>query len=147
MIKAAEDEESLERAPVKSRARSSKPKRNASAYKSAVDQVRDRFVGNPQGDWKDLKPSTLLGLYAVLHEKVYGVLPDELADDWYPASATAKKFLETNQGRFDIPAFMRWVWQRERRSREQNPEREFRVGWRYQFSQKLVTDYRVAKGG
>lgn len=127
--------------PKKSHAR---PKRNAGAFSRAVEGVRDRFVKNPRGEWSNLTPETLLGLYAYLHETVYGVLPEELADDWYPAFSTAKKFFEQNKERFELQEFFRWVWSREKRRRARVPESDFRISWRYQFSQKLVTDYRVA---
>lgn len=119
-------------------------RRNASAFSRAVEGVKDRFVHDPKGDWTNLTPEALIGLYAHLHEVVYGVLPEELADEWYPAFSMAKKFFESNKDRFPLPEFFRWVWSREKRRRAANPESDFRIGWRYQFSQKLVTDFRVA---
>lgn len=124
---------------------SGKPKRNKSAFDRALENVHDRFTKSREGDWSELEPSTLLGLYAYCHEKVYGVLPEELADDWYPAVSTVTKFMKKQEG-LNFPAFIRWCWQRERRSRTKNPDSDFRIGWRYQFSQKMVTDYKVATG-
>ena len=84
----------------------------------------------------------MIGLYAYLHEKVYGVLPDELAEDWYPALSIVKKFMEKH-GDLKFIEFMRWTWQREKRSKIKNPESDFTISWRYQFSQKLVTQYKI----
>lgn len=120
--------------------------RQSAKLERAIDNVRDRRVGNPDGDWVGATPATLLGLYAILHEGVYGVFPDELADDWMPAFSTARRFLEKTFGGDSLAAVacIKWSWQRER-GQWKTRESDFRIGWRYQFSQKLVTDYRTAQ--
>lgn len=133
-------------APKKRKTKKSRP--STRALEKAVEEVKDRFVGNPRGDWSKVTPSTLLGLYAYLHETVYKVTPDELALDWKGALSCAKKVLEQtfdNNGE-EVVEFIRWVWMKENRKVSKLKEGvEFRISWRYQFSQKLITDYRVYK--
>lgn len=130
-------------------------KSNPRALNQAVEDVRDRTHGNSKGRWEGATVSTLLGLYAHLHEVVYGVFPDELEEEWYPAMSKAKAFTKKKFGDdvSKVVEFMRWVWQRERHSVETYKEKndgemkDFRISWRYQFSTKLLTDYRMAKAG
>jgi hypothetical protein len=125
-------------APTK-RVRKARPDAVARALDEATRRVR-------ADDWSGCTPTTLVGLYAYLHRGVYNVAPDELADDWLPALSSARRCLEKDFGGDAAKAleFVRWSWQRERRSRRKNPDSDFRMGWRYQFSRRLLTDYRVA---
>jgi hypothetical protein len=134
-------------APAPEKPERKKPGRQGSRLKRAIDEVLDRFVGNKDGDWSNATPATLLGLYAYLHNGVYGVAAEELADDWMPAFSSARRFLEKQFEGDPLKAVacIKWSWQRERRNRKRNPDSDWRMGWRYQFSQKLVTDYRVAQ--
>lgn len=113
----------------------------------ALDEVGDRFVGNPDGDWTDATPATFLGLYAFLHKHVYKVSPDDLADDWFPAFSMAKRCFEKdfNGNAIEMVEFLKWSWARTRVIRKRNPDSDFRVTWRYQFSRRLITDYKVSR--
>jgi hypothetical protein len=119
------------------------PAARPDALARALEEARERARAK---DWSGCTPTTLVGLYVYLHEGVYGVVPEELASDWLPALSAARRCLERqfagNLGQ--AIAFIRWSWQREKRSRKRNPDSDFRMGWRYQFSQRLFTDYRVA---
>lgn len=123
-----------------------RPKRNLSALKRAVEEAKDRLRAKPGGDWKSIKALHLVGLYARMHERVYGVFPDDLADDWYPARSMAKRLLEESFGGDGekAAAFMRWVWEDEvKKFPKRGPDDTFRITWRYQFGRKLLTKYRI----
>ena len=121
--------------------------RSVSGYEQARAQAEE-FAKS--GTWGDAEPRHLVGLYALLHEQVYGVPPEELKDAWKTAVGAAKHMLE-KEFAGDMRAlieFIRWVWKKERRRedmRKANPgDGGFRIGWRYQFKNKtLLTDYRV----
>lgn len=123
--------------------RARKPKPRPDAVARAVEEAEGRIKAK---DWSGASAVTLVGLYAHLHQGVYGVAPEELADDWLPALSSAKRCLQKDFDG-DVAAardFVRWSWQREKRSRKRNPDSDFRMGWRYQFSRRLLTDFRVA---
>jgi hypothetical protein len=103
------------------------------------------------GDWVGADARTMLGLYAWCHRSVYGIAPVELegVGEFRIAARAALRVLHE---RFDDdPAqcaiFIRWSWKREKEraawaSREKKDRN--RMGWRLQFSDKQVTDFRVA---
>lgn len=104
------------------------------------------------GEWDDAEQRTLVGLYAVCHRNVYGVIPVELENpaEFSMASRAAATILHT---RFDddVPAtaiFIRWLWKREKErvewARTQKRDRN-RMGWRMQFSDRAVGDFLVAR--
>jgi len=103
------------------------------------------------GDWSGADARVLLGLYAWCHRAVYGVAPAELESvgEFRIASRATLRVLHD---RFEDDAaqcalFIRWSWKREkeraawaqREKRDRN-----RMGWRLQFSDRQVTDFRVA---
>jgi hypothetical protein len=95
---------------------------------------------------RDLKASELVYVYAVLHEKAYSTLPMELRQDMGRASAMCSNCLRHTFGGSSeaMLDFFRWVWAREIASyKKRPPENTFRISWRYQFSQGLITDYRT----
>lgn len=101
------------------------------------------------GDWEEALPRDFVALYAILHERVYGVEACELdSKTRLYASGMAKRLLEKQ---FDgdpgaLAAFMRWIWIREKQRHAQRLERgdTFRISWKYQFAGgALVSDYRL----
>lgn len=110
------------------------------------------------GDWSRADGRTMLGLYAFCHRSVYGVPPLELESvgEFRIASRAALRVLHD---RFDDDAsscaiFIRWSWKREKeRAAWATRERKDRnrMGWRLQFSDRQVADFRIAlsarKGG
>ena len=100
-------------------------------------------------DWSAAEGEHLVALYSFLHREVYGV--DALEVDAKSraiaarlAEATTKKFFDGDFGA--CVSFMRGVWLREE-SREKwrraNSRDGQRIGWKWQWSAQLVTDYRV----
>lgn len=104
------------------------------------------------GDWEGADGRVMLGLYAWCHRSVYGVAPVELEStaEFRVASRAALRVLHD---RFDDdPAacaiFIRWSWKREKERAEwarANKRDRNRMGWRLQFSDRQVTDFRVAR--
>ncbi len=96
------------------------------------------------------RPSVLIGVYVLLHTKVYGVAPDDLLDGkaFLAACGMATRLVRDQFGGSMKQAveFLRWVWRREKYLEERNKEgRTSRLGWRLQFGcSGLVVDYRVA---
>lgn len=127
----------------------SKPRAGTGSLKRAIDDVRDRFaVSKSDPDWTGATAATLVGLFVVMHVDIYEAnmedIIEEVAPDWMPAVSSARRFLEKNLGGNITEAVkvMRWSWARERRKFRSGAEREWRMGWRYQFSLKLLNDYR-----
>lgn len=101
-------------------------------------------------DWSEATPKHFVELYVHLHRQIYGVDVLELGQAKVRASAAsmAKRTLVDHFGGDGdaLAAFMRWVWQRqaveEAQRRAGARDGDFRVTWRYQWSPRLVTDYR-----
>lgn len=93
----------------------------------------------------------LVALYEYCHELVYGEPPLELENNevWKLATFAAARLVKKHfDGDTDAAMeFVRWTWQRER-SRKAYRERKgiasTRLGWRLQFRDDMVTDYRIA---
>lgn len=104
------------------------------------------------GDWGEANARTILGLYAYCHRSVYGVAPAELENigEFKIASRAALRVLHD---RFDDDAaacaiFVRWSWKREKERSDwatKNNRDRNRMGWRLQFSDRQVTDFRVER--
>lgn len=94
-------------------------------------------------------PADLVALYCLLHARVYGLHPDELAGDaWRGACSAATRMVRVEFGG-DLGAaveLVRWSWAREKdweRHRRENGNGGGRLTWRRQFGAALVTDYRL----
>jgi len=118
-----------------------------------VEDMYDRAKEEGENVWTEAKPRHLVGLYAKLHESVYGVLPIEVDGVAFAGAVSAARTMLDREFEGDVLkmlGFMRWVWSRERwreadRRRRGGEGRDYRVGWRLQFaSRALFTDWRVA---
>lgn len=94
--------------------------------------------------------SDLVGLYAVLHEHVFAVLPLELKQDYGAAVSSADKLVR-DEFAGDYAAaerFVAWCWKRVRQAakrKKADGEDPFRPGWRIQFkSRSWLTDFKAA---
>jgi hypothetical protein len=114
----------------------------------AMDDAKRRAAS---GDWSAAKGSSFVGLYAICHHMIYGVVPDELfqAGVYKVAAKIAANALHDLFA--DDPdamaAFVRWCWVREKRKHNWALGNGFdrnRLGWKWQFSRALLTDYRVS---
>ena len=129
-----------------------KPRAGTGSLKKAIDDVRDRFSVAKQTSapisWQGGDHRMLVGLFVVMHVDVYDAnmedIIDEVAPEWMPACSSARRFLEKSlSGNLtEAVKVMRWSWAREKRKLGSGTEREWRMGWRYQFSLKLLNDYR-----
>lgn len=106
------------------------------------------------GDWSRADARVIVGFYAWCHRSVYGVAPVELENvaEFRLASRAAHRMLHE---RFDddvtaMVLMVRWSWRRAKQRAEwlRTQNREInRMGWRLQFSDRMLTDYRVATEG
>jgi len=130
-----------------------RPKRKFRLAPKAIEKAKremdERAASN---DWENARGVHLVALYAWLHLAVYQVEPAEMnAVEWASASVVAQKFCVAQfEGDFAACVeFLRWTWKRESsieaRRRNGTVTNDFRITWRYQFSAKLVTDYRIDK--
>ncbi len=103
------------------------------------------------GDWEKVDGETLVGLYGLIHRMVYQVLPLEL-EQTRELRAAAREASRVLRQHFngDVAAmveFVKWCWERERGRAEwatrEKKDRK-RMGWRLQFGDAFVTDYRAA---
>jgi hypothetical protein len=113
-----------------------------------VDAVAEAEDLREAGDWSTAEARHLVGLYALCHDHVYGVMPEELRAAFPAAVASAAKLLREDFSG-DVSravVFVRWVWAREnaRERRRTAGEGAFRIGWRLMFaSRALLTDWKV----
>jgi hypothetical protein len=134
--------------PTKKRAPKKFSPKSPRAFQSAVADAKERIEErtNPNA-WVGAEPSTILGLYAALHENCYGFLPEDLSDEWLIALKTVQGWLKNHFGD-SVPnavAFLRWRWSKEKRLRANNQDRE-RLLWKWVFNHRSVMDYKVARG-
>lgn len=121
--------------------------RRATPLEEALVDARARATS---GDWSGAGGASLVGLYAHCHEALYGVRPAELDDrgQFVGAARSAATIVREHFGGDcdAAAAFVRWTWIRER-GREEWAAREGkdrgRMGFRLQFSARLVTDFKV----
>lgn len=130
--------------------RAARGDRPPSKFQAALQAARRRAQS---GEWATADGEAIVGLYAVCHEMVYGVLPSELEEGrlFKLASREAARLMRVSFGG-DVDAaveYLKWVWGREKGrvqwAASQSPPRERgRLGWRLSLSEGFVTDYRVA---
>jgi hypothetical protein len=128
------------------------PKKTRTISDSVFAKVRrDVEAMIVSGDWSEATPRDFVALYAMLHNRVYGVEPEDLTSTTrLHAAAAARRLLDRSFGGDpgEFASFIRWVWIREE-SREkwrvQNNISGGRVSWYKQFNGALVTDWRVER--
>lgn len=104
------------------------------------------------GDWSGACSNHLVALYAWLHERVYGVASEVMADgiEFSSASTLANRMMLRDFAG-DVVAcveFTRWAWRREQGReawRRENRKDGSRLGWRFFFKPggPLVVEYRI----
>lgn len=99
-------------------------------------------------EWSKAGPRHFAALYAILHERVYGVAALDL-DSKHRAfvASQASRMLEREfEGdSSQLASFVWWVWRREagrEEWRRANGREGSRIGPHFMFSAKLLTDYR-----
>lgn len=121
---------------------SRKPRRSVSRSRFDSSLLRAKELIE-KGDWEKFRPKDLVALYAILHERVYGVLPLEVLPHYKDALLAAGSLVK-REFKGSTPAtidFIQWTW---KRAAARAGNSDFRIGWRYQFrSAALLTDYRV----
>lgn len=99
--------------------------------------------------WDEAAPRHFVALYAILHERVYGVAPCDLTPvGRLHAAGMAARLLEKQFGgeRVELYEFVCWTWKREEKREKWRAEKGCeggRIGPRLQFSGALLADYRV----
>lgn len=104
------------------------------------------------GEWAGARGKTFVGLYAMCHRLIYGVIPSEVQDKagFAAASKHAARALHElfKDDPSEMAAFIRWAWEVEKRKHTWAQSKAIdrkRLGWRAQFSRSLETDYRIAQ--
>jgi hypothetical protein len=130
----------------KKRAAKKGPKVCAAHHTAARQRAEENAAAR---DWKNASARELVGLYSLLHERVYSVRPDELdGPSFFAACAMAGLALKALGSSEKVFEFIRWTWRREdarEQKRRDGDSGGFRIGWRLQFSPAMITDYRVAQ--
>lgn len=103
------------------------------------------------GEWADANGATFVGLYALCHRMIYGIVPTELYrnGDFQIACRMARRTLHElfRDDGDDMAAFVKWCWEREKRRNSWAQASGYdrnRLSPRTQFSPTLLTDYRIA---
>lgn len=112
--------------------------------------LRNAEARAKSGEWDGVSGSILVGLYAMLHVRVYHVRPEELSSqvEFRRAAGAAKRILVThfNADGDAMVEFMKWSWAREKKRAEwarQKQHARSRMQWRFMFAASMVTDYRA----
>lgn len=111
--------------------------------------TREAVLMMESGDWSAAVPRHFVALYALLHEKVYGVRADELTPSArLVAAGLARGMCDRLFGGDpgEMAGYMRWVWAREKDReawRRANQKDGGRIGARLVFGGALVTEYRL----
>jgi len=93
------------------------------------------------------RPVELVALYAYLHEKVFGVFPEEIrGTEATLASGLAGRCVKEHFGGSleDAARFVCWTWWRQEQRAKKPGTTMFRITWRIQFGHSMVTDYKMA---
>lgn len=133
--------------------RKTKPKKNGKTIPDALFERKLEEVGRMlrDGKWEEATPIHFVALYVDLFYRVYGTLPLDLGPkDRVLACKIAGSMLQRNFGgdRLKMSRFMAWTWTTEKQTeawRRENGRDGGMIGWQYQFSNKLMTKYRVAE--
>lgn len=122
-------------------------KKKGSELEAAIHDAERRAAS---GEWEEATGRTFVGLYALCHRIVYGVVPDDIAEK--ATLALAAKMANTclhshfQDDRSAFVEFIKWTWDREKEReswRVRNGRKGSRIGVRLQFSGSLITDHRV----
>lgn len=124
-----------------------KPK--PTAIEIAVSEAKRR---SSDGDWTDAKGKVFVGLFALCHSIVYGEIPLELTEKQELTLGARMANKALHEYFADDPdalvEFVKWSWEAEKRKESwalrQGINRN-RMRVRFQFSARLVQDYRVEK--
>lgn len=115
----------------------------------ALDDAKRRARS---GEWEDAKAATLVGLYALCHQMVYGVVPSELKQVGLFRAATrmAKRMMHEyfDDDPSQVVELIRWSWEREKRKNtwaQSHAIDRNRLSWKWQFAASMETDYRIAR--
>lgn len=116
-----------------------------SRWKPLLSEARTMMLA---GDWSEAYPRHFAALYAILHEKVYGIPATDLTPSNRLKAAGAAMHLLAQLGndKNEMAVFVRWVWLREQsreKWRRENNRPGGRVSWTQQFSGSYLADYRV----
>ncbi len=129
---------------------SGKPKKSRGVSNSQLIKATERIgvmIGST--DWTDARPVDFVALYVWFHERVYKVAPLMSSQERHLAALMVGRVLnsEFSSNNADMAVFMRWVWKREwermRWLKEQNRPQGRVIGWRLQWCNSMLTDYRV----
>ena len=120
----------------------------ADARADARERVARTVAKDPEA-WRGATPGTLVGLFAEMHLKVYGVEDAALESEYAMARSSALRLSNDlgggNAGVREAAELVRWAMSRTRRINARNGgPGDFRVTWRFLFSRRTLTDYRVA---
>lgn len=101
------------------------------------------------GEWDDATPRHMVALYALMHEKVYGIEAVDLdSQARYKMTMMANTFIkrEFSDNVVDAVEFFRWMWGREmghEKYRRENATDGRRLTAYLMFSNKLLPDFRL----
>lgn len=102
-------------------------------------------------DWTQAQPRHFVAFYALCHKSVYGVGPLLASKERAAAMSAARRMLERYfGGKVDgLIDYMRWVWLKEREDEQRRKfagaVSDWRVSWRYQFSESLLSKWLVVR--
>jgi len=101
---------------IRTKSETPKPKRYLLPIEVAIDAAQRRAAS---GEWDGAKGATLVGLYAICHRMIYGIIPQELCEKALFNIAAKLAAVALHKHFDDDPsaaaAFVKWSWEREKR--------------------------------
>lgn len=135
--------------PKRKKSRGLRSQANAHSLARAAAQGRiDLYKQTGQvSAWSDAEPREIVGLYSLLHSRVYGVHPAELDGPDYLGAVSAARRVIKEIGGAAAFELVRWKWNQIEFRMQKGSDNGFRLGWRIQFSQATLVDFRVHVAG
>lgn len=125
---------------------------NPRAYRAAIEDANLRVADRSNAKvWDNANSTTVLGLYAVMHEKAYGMLPDDLASEWGIVIRHVDRFVSKHfKGEYKKAiVFVRWKMVNEYmrfQKAQENGAHYQRLIWKWLFQDRIAIDFKIAKG-
>lgn len=126
------------------------PKRRERRLTKLEQGLHDAELRGVTGDWDGAPGSAFVGLYAMMHRLVYGVLPPDLEEDARFTRYAREAFTFVRRhfegDGTEMAEFMKWTWLREKGREEwaaANGKERGSIGPGLQFSAALLREYRI----
>ena len=123
----------------------------ASTFARTEHETREMMAAALRGDeeaWDECETRHLVALFAIMHEKTYGIAPTTSPSERYTMTLMMGGFVKRSFGGDMAKAleYFRWLWTREMRNekwRRENDRETRRLAFQWTIGNRMLDDYRV----